>query len=65
MPPMTDPIVKPRIGDYRRHVCYCDVTPQNMALIVEQHLIGGRSVEDLVFHRGPTGGPEQGCGDAE
>jgi (2Fe-2S) ferredoxin len=62
---MTEPIAKPMIGDYQRHVCYCDVTPLNMALIVEQHLVGRRVVEDLVFRRCLTGGSERGCGDAE
>ena len=34
-------------------VWYYDVTPQNMDRIIEQHLVGGRPVEELVFHRGP------------
>jgi (2Fe-2S) ferredoxin len=34
-------------------VWYYNVTPQNMDRIIEQHLLGGRPVEDLIFHRGP------------
>lgn len=34
---------------------YYNVTPENMDRIVAQHLVGGRVVEDLVFHQGPTG----------
>lgn len=113
---MTDPIVKPKIADYRRHLLVCtgprctqdgqsqalfdslgdkfkaaglhegdlrvkrsrvncfaackggpilcvqpdgvwyyNVTPAHMDRIVEQHLVGGQVVEDLVFHRGPGG----------
>jgi (2Fe-2S) ferredoxin len=36
-------------------VWYYDVTPENMARIARQHLAGGELVEELVFHRGPTG----------
>jgi len=111
---MNEPIVKPKIGDYRRHLLICtgtrctqdgqsqvlfdslgdkfkaaglnegalrvkrsrvscfaackggpilcvqpdgiwyyNVTPENMDRIVREHLVGGRVVEDLVFHRGP------------
>jgi len=34
-------------------IWYYDVTPQNLDRILTQHLIGGRPVEELVFHRGP------------
>ncbi len=34
-------------------VWYYDVTPDNMDRIIAQHLVGGRPVDDLVFHRGP------------
>jgi (2Fe-2S) ferredoxin len=34
-------------------VWYYDVTPANMDRIIEQHLVGGQPVEELVFHRGP------------
>lgn len=34
-------------------VWYYDVTPQNMDRIIEQHLVGGQPVDELVFHRGP------------
>ena len=34
-------------------VWYYDVTPQNMDRIMEQHLVGGEPVEELIFHRWP------------
>lgn len=37
-------------------VWYYNVTPENMDRIVEEHLVGGRVVEELVFHRGPACG---------
>ena len=124
-PSMNEPIVKPSIGDYRRHLLVCtgprctqdgqaqalfdslgdkfkanglhegalrvkrsrvscfaackggpilcvqpdgvwyyNVTPENMDRIVEEHLVGGRVVEALVFHRGPTCGEKDGNDDA-
>ena len=36
-------------------VWYYNVTPANMDRIVHEHLVGGRAVEELVFHRGPDG----------
>lgn len=32
---------------------YYNVTPHNMDRIIEQHLVGGKVVADLVFHQGP------------
>ncbi|MBS3964303.1 MAG: (2Fe-2S) ferredoxin domain-containing protein [Methylomonas sp.] len=34
-------------------VWYYDVTPGNLQRIVDQHLVGGEPVEDLIYHRGP------------
>ena len=33
---------------------YYNVTPANMARIIERHLVGGQPVQDLVFHQGPA-----------
>ena len=32
---------------------YYNVTPDNMDRIIDQHLVGGAPVADLVFHQGP------------
>ncbi|MBW8831533.1 MAG: NAD(P)H-dependent oxidoreductase subunit E [Burkholderiales bacterium] len=122
---MNEPIVKPKIGDYRRHLLICtgtrctqdgqsqvlfdslgdkfkaaglnegalrvkrsrvscfaackggpilcvqpdgvwyyNVTPENMDRIVQEHLVGGRVVEELVFHRGPDASVCDGDGGA-
>ena len=38
----------------REGVWYYSGSPEHMDWIIEQHLIGGRMVEDLVFHFGPA-----------
>lgn len=35
-------------------IWYYNAIRENMQRIVEQHLVGGEPVEDLVFHRGPS-----------
>lgn len=37
-------------------VWYCEMTPENVERVVDEHLVAGRPVADLVFHRGPCGG---------
>lgn len=34
-------------------VWYYNATPENLQRIVDQHLVDGEPVEDLIFHRGP------------
>lgn len=34
---------------------YYNVTPANMDRIIDQHLVGGQPVAELVFHQGPGG----------
>ncbi|PLK47766.1 ferredoxin [Uliginosibacterium sp. TH139] len=39
---------------------YYQVTPENMDRIIAEHLAGGRSVSELVFHQGPCSSPAGG-----
>lgn len=34
-------------------IWYYNVTEKNLDRIIEQHLVGGVPVEDLIYHRGP------------
>lgn len=40
---------------YPEGVWYRDVTPEVLDLIIDQHLIGGRVVEEYAFARAPLG----------
>ena len=37
-------------------VWYYNVTGPNLDRIIREHLVGGRPVEDLIYHRGPNCG---------
>ncbi|WP_414551245.1 (2Fe-2S) ferredoxin domain-containing protein [Anabaena sp. CCY 0017] len=37
-------------------VWYCDVRPNEVPLVVEQHLLGGQSVKRMLYHRFHTQG---------
>lgn len=37
-------------------VWYYNVTEANMDRIIREHLVGGRPVEDLIYHKGPSHG---------
>ncbi len=34
-------------------IWYYNITPENLQRVVREHLVGGRPVEDLIFHLGP------------
>jgi (2Fe-2S) ferredoxin len=35
-------------------VWYYNVTDENLDRIIEEHLVGGKPVEDLIYHQGPN-----------
>lgn len=38
---------------------YYNVTPANMQRIIDEHLLGGKPVESLIFHQGPVVGVDE------
>ncbi len=35
-------------------IWYYNVTPANLDRIIQEHLLGGQAVEELIFHQGPS-----------